>query len=254
MAGPTDKSADIAAEAERIVALGNQQGVTMRLLGGLAIRLHSPHAAQGALARAYPDIDLATLPGQSQAVETLLSGLGYTPNKSFNLLNGHSRLLFHDEAYERQVDVFVGNFEMCHRLPLAERLAVEPLTLPLAELLLTKLQIVKINGKDLGDLAALLLEHPVGNSDAETINAARVAELCGKDWGLWKTIGINLHKLQSFASGQDLPDEAKQTIKTRADELLKVLDDAPKSLKWKTRAAIGERVQWYELPEEVNRG
>ncbi|HSH77699.1 MAG TPA: hypothetical protein VLA19_04105, partial [Herpetosiphonaceae bacterium] len=152
------------------------------------------------------------------------------------------------------VDVFVGNFEMCHRLPLAERLAVEPLTLPLAELLLTKLQIVKINGKDLGDLAALLLEHPVGNGDKETINAARIAELCGKDWGLWKTIGINLHKLHSFASSQDLPDEAKQAIKTRADELLKVLDDAPKSLKWKTRAAIGERVQWYELPEEVNRG
>lgn len=30
--------------------------------------------------------------------------------------------------------------------------------------------------------------------------------------------------------------------------------DAPQSVKSRTRAAIGERVPWYELPEEVKRG
>jgi len=245
---------DIGQEAQRIIAAGQARGVTLRLLGGLAIRLHSASAARGALARTYPDIDLATLPRQGQAVEMLLIQLGYTPNKSFNLLNGDARLLFHDEAHGRQVDVFVGTFAMCHRLPLAERLTVEPLTLPLAELLLTKLQIVEINEKDFRDVTALLLDHPLGTTDEETINVVRIAELCGKDWGLWKTMNINLHKLRSFVLDQNFRDDAKHTITLHIDELLVTLDDAPKSLKWKTRAAIGERLPWYELPEEVKRG
>jgi hypothetical protein len=125
--------------------------------------------------------------------------------------------------------------------------------LPLAELLLTKLQIVEINEKDLRDVTTLLLDHPLGTTDEETINVARMAELCGKDWGLWKTVNINLHKLRSFVLDQDLGNDAKRTITLRIDELLVTLDDAPKSLKWKTRAAIGERILWYELPEEVKR-
>ena len=245
---------DIQQAAVRIVEAGAAQGTILRLLGGLAIRLHSSRAARGALARVYPDIDLAALARQGQAVEKLLTQLGYTPDKSFNLLNGASRLLFYDETHGRQVDVFVGAFAMCHRLPLAERLAIEPLTLPLAELLLTKLQIVEINQKDLRDVTALLLDHPVAAGDTETINVARIAELCGKDWGWWKTTEVNLHKLRSFALDQDLGDDAKHTLTTRVDELLATLDAAPKSLKWKTRAAIGERLRWYEVPEEVRRG
>jgi hypothetical protein len=244
---------DIQQEAQRIIAAGQERDVTLRLLGGLAIRLHAPSAAQGIFARAYPDIDLATLPRQGQAAEMLLIQLGYTPNKSFNLLNGDSRLLFYDEAHGRQVDVFVGTFAMCHRLPLAERLLVEPLTLPLAELLLTKLQIVQINEKDLRDVTALLLDHPLGTMDEETIHVARIAELCGKDWGLWKTVSINLHELRVFATNQDLGEEGKHILRMRIDELLRALHDMPKSLKWKTRAAIGERIRWYELPEEVKR-
>lgn len=245
--------ADIQQEALRIVEVGTAQNIPLRLLGGLAIRLRCPHAAHGALARTYPDIDLAALPRQGQAVETLLRKLGYTPNKSFNLLNGNTRLLFYDQTHNRQVDVFVGTFSMCHRLPLAERLTIDPLTLPLAELLLTKLQIVQINEKDLRDVAALLLDHAVAGDDGETINVVRIAELCSKDWGWWKTITVNLGKLRSFAAAQELGDDAKHTVTTRIDELVAALDAAPKSLRWKTRAAIGERLPWYEVPEEVDR-
>ena len=28
-----------------------------------------------------------------------------------------------------------------------------------------------------------------------------------------------------------------------------MIEDAPKSMGWKMRARMGERVQWYELPE-----
>src|SRR5262245_27125179 len=165
---------DIEQEARRIIDAGQAQGLLLRLLGGLAIRMHSPSASHRALARSYPDIDFVAPARRSQAIETLLADLGYEPNKSFNLYNGASRLLFYDRAHSRQIDVFVGQFEMCHRLPIAERLDREPLTIPLAELLLTKLQIVHMNEKDVRDVCALLLDHPLGEDDHETINLPRV--------------------------------------------------------------------------------
>ena len=250
----TDIHDDIADEARRIVEAGQAQGITLRLLGGLAVRLRSPSATHRALARVYPDIDLATPARRSHLVETLLSDLGYEPDKSFNLLNGASRLLFYDQGRSRQIDVFVGTFEMCHRLPVAERLDNDALTIPLAELLLTKLQIVHMNEKDVRDICALLLDHPFGEADLETINLPRVTQICAEDWGLWKTVSLSLRKVQDFCDPYDLEAAAKLTIIERLNELRTALEHAPKSLKWKMRAAIGERVQWYDLPEEVQRG
>jgi hypothetical protein len=245
---------DIQDEALRIAQAGQAQGILLRLLGGLAVRLHSPSAQHRALARTYPDIDFATPVRRSQLVENLLAGLGYEPNKSFNLFNGASRLLFYDNANQRQIDVFIGAFEMCHRLPITERLSVEPLTLPLAELLLTKLQIVQMNEKDIRDLCALLLDHPLGEGDRETINLARVVELCNQDWGLWKTVTLSIKKVQDFCDAYPLEPQDKATIVQRLDILRLAVNDSPKPLKWKMRAAVGEKVQWYELPEEVRRG
>lgn len=244
---------DIRAEARRIVAAGQAQGLALRLLGGLAVALHAPAAALPALERRYADIDLVAPAGQGSPTEALLSSLGYQPDRQFNLLNGAERLLFDDPPHQRQVDVFVGQFSMCHRLPVAERLGLEPLTLPLAELLLTKLQIVQLNEKDLRDICALLLDHPVGPGDAETINRERVAQVCAEDWGLWKTAGLALRRARTFAAQAGLASEAARTIDERAAALLQALEQAPKPLRWRLRAAIGERVQWYELPEEVRR-
>ena len=245
---------NIEAEARRIIAAGEAQGIVLRLLGGLAIRLHAPSAAHRALARPYPDIDLATPARPCRAVEALIANLGYEPNKSFNLLNGDSRLLFYDQAHGRQIDVFIGGFDMCHRLPITERLDRDSLTLPLAELLLTKLQIVQMNEKDLRDICALLLDHPFSDTDLETVTLPRILQLCAEDWGLWKTVTLSLGKAQQFCETSDLEPTAKRTIIERLDQLRSALGDAPKSLKWKMRAAIGERVQWYAVPEEVRRG
>lgn len=244
----------IEAEAVRIVAAGEAQGLRLRLLGGIAIRLRAPSAARPAFARRYPDIDLATDAVKSRPVEQLLTELGYTPDREFNILNGSTRLLFFDLAHQRQVDIFVGHFEMCHRLPLAGRLDLDPLTLPLAELLLSKLQIVQINEKDLRDICALLLDHPVGTADGETINGRRIAELCAKDWGWWKTVMLSMDKVAGFCSSKDLDSAATQQILERVDALRTALHNTPKSLGWKARAAVGGRVQWYSLPEEVRRG
>jgi hypothetical protein len=147
------------ADTQQIIELAAGQGVTLRLLGGLAVRLHSPSATHRSLARQYADFDFVMAERRTDRVAAAVAALGYTPNQSFNLLNGDRRLLFYDESGERQIDIFVSSFHMCHTIPIvAERLALEPLTLPLAELLLTKMQIVQLNEKDVRDLCALVLD------------------------------------------------------------------------------------------------
>jgi hypothetical protein len=155
----------------------------------------------------------------------------------------------------RQIDVFIGDFTMCHTLPLADRLEVEPLTIPLAELFLSKAQIVELNRKDILDLLALLLDHEVGPGDDETINSELISRLCSKDWGLYTTVSMTIQKLRGFLDEDqiDLDEEEAQTIKRRLITLQKSMDEAPKTMAWKMRAKVGTRVRWYEEVEEVQR-
>jgi hypothetical protein len=223
--------------------------VPLRLLGGLAIALTAPE--HRLLPRDYKDIDFVTRRGQSREVAALLAELGYEGNERFNAMNGQRRLLFLDGANERQVDVFVGSFQMCHQLPVQERLLVVPDTLPLADLLLTKLQIFALNEKDQRDTLTLLFHHPLGDGDDGEINAGWVAELCGRDWGLWRTCTLNLERIRSGLHRYGLTDEQEAVLTNRIDELRRRIDTAPKGAKWKLRARVGERVRWYDEPEEV---
>jgi hypothetical protein len=242
------------AEAQRLVAEAQESGLIIRLLGGLAVRLHSASATHRSLARDYPDLDFATNEKRSDKLEKFFTGQGYDSNKTFNLLNGDRRLLFYDDGNSRQIDIFVARFHMCHTIPITDRLALDPLTLPLAELLMTKMQIVEMNEKDLRDLCALLLDHPLGEGDDETINLPVVAKVCAEDWGLWKTISLSAKKVRDFCDTNDLEDGQRATIVERLEALQTAMDQAPKNLRWRARDKIGERVQWYELPEEVKRG
>jgi hypothetical protein len=242
-------------ELRRLIAEAAQQGILLRLLGGLAIKLHSPHAGQHSLERTYPDIDFVTNRAGARKLLGFLPATGYTPNKTFNTLSGDQRQLYYDEARGRQIDIFIGDFTMCHTLPLADRLQVEPLTIPLAELFLTKAQIVQLNRKDVLDLLALLLDHPVGPGDEETINADLISGLCAKDWGLYTTVSMNSQKLHDFLGQGSVELEAGQarTIEEHLAVLQAAMDAAPKTLGWKMRAKVGKRLRWYEDVEEVQR-
>ena len=150
------------------------------------------------------------------------------------------------------IDVFYEKLDFCHTIPLEDKLQIERPTLPLAELLLGKLQIVKINEKDLADMIALLLEHKLGDQDEDTINSARIAKLCAEDWGLWRTTTMNLEKLVRFASSHSkLDSDQKAHLVAQVDALHRRLNSEPKSLAWRLRARIGERVKWYNDVEEV---
>jgi hypothetical protein len=247
--------ANLEDEMRRLVSAAQQEDIFLRVLGGLAVKVHSPNATHRSLERKYPDIDFVTDKTSANKLLDFLPTMGYTPNKTFNTLSGDRRQLWYDEAQGRQIDIFIGDFTMCHTLPLADRLHVEPLTLPLAELFLSKAQIVELNRKDVLDLLALLLDHEVGPGDEETINADLIADLCAKDWGLYTTVSLTIQKLHGVLDeGEiELGEGEAQAIKRRLVTLQKAMDEAPKALAWKMRAKIGTRVRWYEEVEEVQR-
>lgn len=242
--------ADIVAEAQRVVDSATARGVPLRLIGGLAVQLHTP-AMRPALARSYGDIDTATVKGQSGAVTELLTALGYDPARQFNALQGASRLLFQDRANARKLDVFVDGFELNHSIPITARIDVEPRTIPLAELLLTKLQVVEFTEKDMRDAVALLLDHEVGDHDRETINSDLIATLLARDWGLWRTTQLNLERIREGVATLAIEPADLQLVLDRIDSLWQRIEREPKSRRWRLRARVGDRKRWYEVPDEV---
>jgi hypothetical protein len=244
--------ANVVAEGKRVLARAHDGHIPLRLLGGVAIYLRAPNRLAPPFARSYGDLDFVTVKKAARAAAELFHNEGYSPHVAFNALHGQERMLFFDEEYDRQVDVFVGAFSMSHKIPLEERIEVDPVSIPLAELLLTKLQIAELNEKDVLDTLALLHDHPVGDADGETLNAGRVAALCAGDWGLWRTITGNLTACRDMVPRYEIPDRA--VVQERADALLERIEAEPKTRGWKLRAKIGERKRWYELPEEVAGG
>jgi hypothetical protein len=243
--------ADIMAEANRLLDAAQDADVPVRLIGGLAVRLHVPSGTDPIFQREYKDIDLVTLKGKSRQVTDFMTSMGYEPDRVFNATNGHRRLLFYDVGHARQVDVFVGTFEMCHDIPITERIALATHSIPLAELLLTKMQIVELNPKDQTDIVTMLYHHDVADDDVERINAARVAELCAADWGLWRTMKMNVDRVRGALASSGMPEQAQELVMKRLDELWERVEAEPKSTKWKLRNRVGDKVRWYEEPEEV---
>ena len=245
---------DVVEEARRVSSAADERGVALRLLGGVAVNVRARDGLEPAFRREYADIDFITPKGRSAEAREFFESEGYTPQTRFNALYGSERLLFFDEDHDRQVDILVGTFRMCHEVPIGKRLDLEPMTIPLAELLLTKLQIIELNEKDVRDALAILHDHPVEESDGDAVNAARVAGLCASDWGLWRTITANLEDLRSHLDRYDLDDEGKGRIHRGIEKLQGRIEEEPKPFAWRMRAKIGDRKRWYDLPEEVEGG
>ena len=243
--------ANIVAEAERLMSVARDRQVVVRLIGGLAVRLHVPASEKPIFTREYKDIDLATVRGQGKAVAAFLESAGYKPDRSFNSVNGSDRLLFWDPPNGRQVDVFVGSFQMCHSIPITDRIVQDSAGIPLAELLLTKMQIVELNTKDQIDIVTMLYHHDLADHDNGHINQSQVARLCAADWGLWRTTKLNCERVRSGLDEAELTAEQRLLVSGRLDRLWQRIEAEPKSARWKMRNRVGDRVRWYEEPEEV---
>jgi hypothetical protein len=237
------------AEGRRIVDDATRQGITVRLLGGVAVYLQSGPAGP-LLPRPVGDIDLAIKRGSRGAVTAMLKTAGYLPDEMFNALQGARRLLFYGEADGRKLDIFIGEFSMCHMIPITDRLERDAITIPLAELLLTKLQIVELTERDQRDIFSLCHHHEVSQGDGSEIEGDYIAETCARDWGLWRTAKATVVRCKSNLAGYDLAPEQAALITRRLDSMWALIEQAPKGAKWRLRSRVGDRVRWYSEPEE----
>jgi hypothetical protein len=248
---------DIRDEAGSIAAEVAAAGLSARLLGGVAFWLRCPSVRSGPFARDYADLDFAVGKPASQRFRAILEGRGYLPDKFFNGLHGATRLYYGAPDGQWSVDIVIDELTMSHRLDLRGQLDGPGPTLSPADLLLTKLQVWEINHKDLGDAVCLLADHDVaaGAPDGarpggEEISLSRMTAVLGTDWGFCHTVERNLGKVAELWQAQPLPG-AGRDVAAQVRAVQAAIEAAPKSRSWRLRSRIGERVKWYETPEEV---
>jgi hypothetical protein len=244
-------SADKETEARLVIDAARERGIYLRLLGGLAIKFHCPSATYRSLSRGYADIDYCGYHQQAIAIKRLFEDLGYVGHKRFNAMQGRKRLMFAHVDKDMDVDIFLDVFEMCHKLNFAKRLELDDYTVPLADLLLSKLQIVQINERDIKDIFSLLHDHAIdATSNKETIDLSYIVKLASDDWGWYMTIRNTLNKCFNLADGY-LDGETRPNVVGKLQQLKEAIEAAPKTMRWKLRAQVGERVRWYDLPEDM---
>ena len=247
---------DFLEEVNRIMDAAKAEGALLRLLGALAFHIHCPKFSymQEMLGRTFTDIDFASYRKEVERINTLFAGLGYQYDVRVRALFG-SRLVFDDTSGTgRHCDVFLDKLEFCHDIDFKDRLEVDYPTIPLAELLLEKMQIVKLNEKDVIDTIMLFREHPIGGSDAETINADYLAHLTASDWGLWKTFTTNLENVRTKTQTlEKLSEDDKTDVTSKITALRARIENEPKTRGWKIRSQIGERKKWYRDVDEFLR-
>jgi hypothetical protein len=254
--GPQDRTEreKFEKELQRIIKASDESGILLRVIGSLAFQLHCPKFGylQEAMGRAYTDLDFAAYSRQTAGIRDFMEQLGYTDNKEVFIVSGGERAIFDRPDIGLHVDVFYEKLNFCHVIRWEGRLEVDAPTIPLAEMVLEKMQIVQINEKDIIDTIMLMLEHPLGDTDHETINIRRIAELCAADWGLWRTTTMNLNKVRILSqSYAQLTREQKAQVEAQVNAATARIDQEPKSMAWRLRARVGDRVKWYKDVDEV---
>jgi len=232
--------------AMQIIDSAESKGVRLRLLGGLAFKSLCPSAADSRYYRENKDIDLMGRREDTKEIMKTMETLGYKPRDVFNKLNMGQRLIYYDLGNRRRVDIFLDEFVMCHKFNFKESILAGTYTLPVTQLVMTKLQVVEKTDKEYLDLLAVFRDFPV-TSGPVGIRGDEISELCSRDWGMYTTFRKSLEA--TSARAQLLEQKERDRILPRIHELLRMMESQPKSLSWKMRARIGEKARWYELPE-----
>jgi hypothetical protein len=231
--------------AKELIDGGNERGLALRALGGIGVAFQCPTAMRPPLARAWKDLDFIAFSGQRRELEDYLESRGLRGDREFNALHGRQRLNYVHEEQGYDVDIFIDRLVMCHTLELSDRLSRHDLTLDPADLLLTKLQVVETNERDYLDIAAILCDHDVDHE--------RIVGLLSREWCWWRTATQVLERTAAYArSLADFP--ARERTLGSLEALQGAIESAPKSRGWRMRAKIGDRLRWYDLPEEDEAG
>lgn len=248
---------DFVQEAVKITEQAQRANIPLRAMGACAIRIHCPNHLKlhkVTMQRRITDLDFVTLRKYQTNVRDIVKQYGYHPDLA---MVGIGRDIYRNAEKNIVMDVFFDRLEMCHTIEFEDRLEIDFPTISLADMILQKLQVVKINEKDVKDVIVLLLEHEVGESDKDTIDTQYIAKLLAGDWGFYHTVTTNLNKTRNMATneyGNMLVTEEVKTIDSKVDNMLSRFDGEPKSLKWKMRERVGTKRIWYREVEEVAMG
>jgi hypothetical protein len=244
-------TAELLPRALELIEAAEAKDIPLRLVGGLAVRVLCPDFPPRV--RDRQDLDLASVSTARVRLTEFLVDRGHHPDKRFNALYGHKQLFF-TAADGVAVDVLIDRMDMCHVLPFSERIERMPKTLDVTDVLLSKLQIVELNEKDVQDVLYLLSAYEVRDGDdVGAIGADRVRDIVRDDWGWWRTVTRNLGHIRELAtrgSASLIPANARHDALAQIDVLLRAAHDAPKTLRWRLRAKVGERKRWYRVPED----
>jgi predicted regulator of Ras-like GTPase activity (Roadblock/LC7/MglB family) len=230
-----------------LVQMAGEHKILLRIMGDTAVRLRCPSAAAFPPTEEDEILEFVARGRQTSELEHVMKARGNTADARFNMLHASERLRFVDPAAGLPMEVFLNAFEEYHRLELSDRLPVDEISLPLADLLLLQLQVVNYTPQHQKRILALLADHDIGPGD-DSIDPARVVEVCAEDWGWAKTVTMNLEKAIAAAPAH-LTGESPKRVETRARRLIQLIEEAPKTLGWQVRSRMGERRPWYNVPE-----
>jgi hypothetical protein len=249
----------IPAEARRLVDAAAKRSVPLRISGSVAVRLHADGRAAliDALGRRpFRDIDFWAYSRDQAELKRLLEADGYVADPQMKHAQewGVKRLIYEHPTTRIHIDVFLDELVMAHTVDFKGRLELDAPTVPLADLLLSKLQIHEITENDLIDTAVLLADHDLGPGERESIDLERLVAPLKASWGFWYTATQNVDRCRDAVARFDaLPTELAATVCERLDAMRARFETEPKSTRWKIRSRVGTRSQWYETVEEVDR-
>jgi hypothetical protein len=237
--------------AKGLVEKANQKGLILRILGAVAFRIYCPKFG-GLLreSRVITDIDFMAYNRQVNRVESFMVEEGYERRFPSIASIAVNRRIFFDKKNGVNIDIFFDKLQMCHNIDFRGRLETDSPTIPLAELLLEKLQIVQLNEKDVKDVIVLLREHETAGNDS--IDVGCIARILSNDWGFYYTATKNLKEIRSLLKHYKyLVETDGDLIESKIDKMLETIEREPKSLGWNLRAKVGTRKTWYNKVEAI---
>jgi hypothetical protein len=245
--------------------------VTLRLTGGLAIRRYCTDL--DFMDREYSDIDFVGLSDQKKEIHAVFESLGYTENRYVTQSTDAGQLQYYKNealegmkaeaagapahsAYEPplvdHVDIFLDVMRMDHDIDVGERLEIDDYAISPADAFIAKMQIGKINQKDVHDVIALVKDVPLRDVDDDTsLDLLHIAQECSRDWGLYRDITTNLDIALAMVDDYGLTEAQQDRVYARLAAIKESVESAGKSLRWRLRATVGERVAWRREIEET---
>ena len=267
-------------ESQEIVEKAKQEGIVLRILGGLSIAIHCKEHREFAQklgrmgtgvikGQEYSDIDYVSYRNQREKIKELFDKIGYAKRRATLSTAASERQIYYHPKGWFYVDVFFDKLLVAnHPIDFRGRLELDYPTITVTDMLLEKIQMWEaFSVKDLKDCLLLLKAHDIKEkSEKESIDTLYIAKILAQDWGFWYTATTNLKNLKKFITEIDklgieadinpkqIEKKEREDITEKIEAILERIEKEPKSFGWKMRAKIGTKKKWYnpvERPETV---